>query len=141
MRNLSKIIYQSIRISLKNLINHLKPECIILYGSFARGDYNERSDIDIIVISTNIPLNFYKRMQQLYELIDINEVIDILGYTPDEFKQMLEKRHCTSLFAMDEGIPLYGKKFFNELKKSYNQIIQKYQLIKKSSAWVPKFLD
>lgn len=141
MKNSGKAVYQSIKISLKNLISHLKPECIILYGSFARGDYNERSDIDIIVISTNLPLNFYKRMQQLYELIDTNEVIDILGYTPDEFIQMLEKRHCTSLFTMDEGIPLYGKKYFNELKKKYNQIIEKYQLVKKSSAWVPKLLD
>lgn len=141
MRKSLKLIHQDVKIILKSLIKHLKPECIILYGSIARGDYNERSDIDIIIISTQLPLNFYKRMQLIYNLIETKEAIDILGYTPNEFIQMIKKRHCTSLFAMEEGIPLYGKKYFTKLKELYNKILEKYQLTKTASAWVPKFLD
>jgi len=136
-----KTVQNNIKKLLRNLNKTLKPECIILYGSFARGDYNERSDIDIIVISSQLPKNFYNRMQFLYDLIESYEAIDILGYTPYEFKYMLEKRHCTSLFAMEEGIPLYGKKLFKELKEIFDNTIEKYQLTKTSSAWVPLFLD
>ena len=136
-----KTVQNNIKKLLRNLNKTLKPECIILYGSFARGDYNERSDIDIIVISSQLPKNFYNRMQFLYDLIESYEAIDILGYTPYEFKHMLEKRHCTSLFAMEEGIPLYGKKLFKELKEIFDNTIEKYQLTKTSSAWVPLFLD
>ena len=32
---------------------------IILYGSYARGDYNNSSDIDILVLTDYIPQEFY----------------------------------------------------------------------------------
>jgi len=136
-----EIVQSNIKNLFKNLNENLKPECVILYGSFARGDFNERSDIDIIVISSKLPKNFYERLILLYELIEAKEAIDMFGYTPNEFTHMLEKRHCTSLFAMDEGVPLFGKNYFNDLKEIYNQITKKFQLTKTSSAWVPKLID
>ncbi|MHA1232385.1 MAG: nucleotidyltransferase domain-containing protein [Candidatus Helarchaeota archaeon] len=41
-------------------------KCIILYGSLAKGDYNERSDIDLTIISDN-----YFRISQCIKFLSI----------------------------------------------------------------------
>jgi len=125
----------------KNVISKLNPKCIILYGSLARGDYNERSDIDIIVISSNLPDSYYKRAKLLYSFIDTYDPIEPLGFTPDEFLRMIKKRHCTALFAMDEGKALYGASFFSHLKEIFHETIKKYNLVKGPSAWVQKSVN
>jgi predicted nucleotidyltransferase len=51
---LFKIYNLRIYISLCNFVKYFKnPECINLFGSFARGEDIEGSDIDILIISTN----------------------------------------------------------------------------------------
>ncbi len=116
----------------------MDPKCIILYGSFARGDFNERSDIDLIIIAPNLPKSFYYRSLMLSVFNETLDPIDFLGFTPEEFIHMIEKRNCTALFAMEEGKPLYGAKYFNFLKVKYEQIKQKFQLFKGDAAWIPQ---
>ena len=47
----------------KILGNRLKK--IILYGSYARGDYNNSSDIDILVLTDYKPSQFYSVLEKL----------------------------------------------------------------------------
>ncbi len=108
-----KTINYGIKKFCENIIKKLNPKCIILYGSLARGDFNERSDVDLIVISSKLPKNYYERAKLLYDLIETLDPIDPIGFTPDEFINMIENRHCTTLFAMEEGKPLFGKKYFS----------------------------
>ena len=141
MKDYLKNINYGIKEFCKNVIKELDPKCIILYGSLVRGDFNERSDIDIIVISSKFPNNYYQRANLLYNMISTLDPIDPLGFTPDEFIDMIKKRHCTSLFAMEEGNALYGKKYFSFLKEIHGEIFDKYKITKGNSAWVPKLLD
>ncbi|MHA1764308.1 MAG: nucleotidyltransferase domain-containing protein [Promethearchaeota archaeon] len=136
-----KELYNNIDNFSKNVIKIFHPKCIILYGSLARGDFNERSDIDIIVIAKNLPENYFERAKLLYEQIKTPVPIEPLGYTPSEFIKMIYKRHCTSLFAMSEGIPLHGKKYFLSLKRIHKKIMKKYGIIKGEAAWIPKILN
>ena len=54
----------------KILGNRLKK--IILYGSYARGDYNSTSDIDILVLTDYNPKEFYSVLKMLsYMTYDI----------------------------------------------------------------------
>ena len=48
-QNIEKIINEFVKGSQKILGSRLKK--IILYGSYARGDYNEGSDIDIMILT------------------------------------------------------------------------------------------
>lgn len=41
---------------------------IILYGSYARGDYDEESDIDLMVVLTDEEVNTYKEIVKLSDL-------------------------------------------------------------------------
>ena len=141
MNEFLNIINIGIKKFCDNVVKNLNPKCIILYGSLARGDFNERSDADIIIISSKLPEDYFERAKVLYGLIKTSDPIEPLGFTPNEFINMINKRHCTSLFAMDEGKALFGEKYFSYLKKIHNEVINKYKIIKGNSAWIPLLLD
>ena len=73
-----KIIYDAINIALRALKN--KIYAVILYGSYARGDYTENSDIDIAIIadideSETIPTRAKLFNDWDIEIIDATELI------------------------------------------------------------------
>ncbi|MGQ9515143.1 MAG: nucleotidyltransferase domain-containing protein [Thermoproteota archaeon] len=43
---------------------------VVLFGSIARGDYREDSDIDLIVVAEGLPLNFSKRIDLFIPLAE-----------------------------------------------------------------------
>lgn len=74
----------------------VKPEQIILYGSFAQGQPHAGSDIDLVVISSDL-----SKMQPLEKLEflslaagDVDAPIEALGYTPEA----INKRGKNSIF-------------------------------------------
>jgi predicted nucleotidyltransferase len=86
----------------------IKPKQIFLFGSHARGNADQLSDFDLIIVySTTKP--FLDRLRELYTLWTIRKGVDILAYTPSEFREM--KRY--SFFIQEvikEGILLYEAK-------------------------------
>lgn len=141
MKKILKIINKGIKKFCKNVIKEIQPKCIILYGSLARGDFNERSDVDVIVISSKLPKDYYKRAELLQSMIETLDPIEPLGFTPDEYIAMIKNRHCTSLFAMKEGRALYGKNYFLFLKGIYEKIINQHKITKGNSAWIPESMN
>ena len=57
-----------------------------LFGSYARGDYREGSDIDILLIARNLPENHLERMIFLNEaVIECKRLPGFVPNTPEEF--------------------------------------------------------
>ncbi|KAA5806901.1 nucleotidyltransferase domain-containing protein [Thermoanaerobacterium thermosaccharolyticum] len=80
----------------KILIDEYKVEKIILFGSLAKNEINEWSDIDLIVIKdTDKP--FYERLEEVIEIVKPDIGVDIIVYTPEEVEEMRE-----SLFYTEE---------------------------------------
>ena len=77
---------------------------IMLFGSLARGDVSEKSDIDLIIIK-NTKKKFLDRLDEIYSTLVPNVALDILVYTPEEFKAM--KNRSFIMGAMEEGKILY----------------------------------
>ena len=40
------------------IVSEVAPDKIILFGSYARGDYNEKSDVDLLVMKKNLTNGF-----------------------------------------------------------------------------------
>jgi len=83
------------------------PDKIILFGSYARGDANDASDVDFLVIlRTDLPKP--KRSAPMYSLLrDYPCGKDIVVYNPDE---VTDYQHLpTSLIhrALAEGVVLH----------------------------------
>ncbi len=81
----------------------MKPKKVILFGSYAKGEADEFSDLDIIVVAeTN--LKFIDRIGKAIELIDLPMAVDCLVYTPDEFAKMIKDENSFIKKALEEGI-------------------------------------
>lgn len=61
---------------------------MILFGSFAAGNYRDDSDIDVVVISDDFaPLGYWERIDLLSEAIyEIFEPIEAFSFTPSEWE-------------------------------------------------------
>ena len=67
------------------------PDRIILFGSFARGDWHADSDIDLAVIKdSDVP--FIRRALPVLRLMTgVPRDVEVLVYTPQEFEAMLAR--------------------------------------------------
>lgn len=101
---------KQIIIKIKNLVESEEPNAtIILYGSYARGDYREDSDIDILILldKEKVSLKDEKRIKYpLYDLeFDTSQIISPLIFSKLDW----ENRHkITPLYEniQKEGIIL-----------------------------------
>lgn len=69
---------------------NVRVQRLILFGSYANGNANPFSDIDIAVISPSFEgKNLLKRQELLGEAIfPLKEPIEAIGYTPREYKSI-----------------------------------------------------
>lgn len=74
----------------------------ILYGSVARDEFNKWSDIDIVLISENLPKKLLKRQEILYGFKIPR--IEPKGYRKEEFEEMLKIKHPFLKILKKEGI-------------------------------------
>ncbi len=90
------------------LIEHLKPEQILLFGSLANKRLNEWSDVDLVVIhQTKLP--FFERTKQALKLIRPKVGVDLLIYTPEEFSLLSRERRFFRDEIMAKGTVLYAR--------------------------------
>ncbi|KPU63889.1 nucleotidyltransferase [Thermococcus sp. EP1] len=114
----------------KNIKEKLDPKLIILHGSIAKGTFGLGSDVDLLVVSDELPKNFNERLRLLYELDNTRAPLDIKGYTSKEFKKMILKGHPLVLDALEDGIVLFSKKeFLQEVNKLFKKAKRSFKRI------------
>jgi len=82
-------IDKRIRRTLRQIVKGYHPERVYLFGSAARGDDDEYSDLDFAVIAKS-SLKFIDRLLESIKFVDDTRS-DILVYTPAEFEEMVAK--------------------------------------------------
>jgi predicted nucleotidyltransferase len=95
-----------LKAELDRILNRLKNDpsvhLVLLFGSLARGDARDHSDIDLIVVKET-EKRFLDRLDEFYD--DAREAMDVLVYTPQEFEEMKERPFVKR--ALKEGKILY----------------------------------
>lgn len=84
-----------------------EPEQVILFGSFARNESDDISDIDLVVIKETNE-DFFARIRRVLKILDLRTAIDVLVYTPAEFQTMKEQGNVLIETVLEEGIVLHG---------------------------------
>jgi predicted nucleotidyltransferase len=89
------------RVFAEGVASHYPDLTAIVFGSFARGDFHDGSDIDLLLVSDAFPADPMERQRVLYELSPGG--IDIFAYTRSEHAGMLARNHPTVFWARQEG--------------------------------------
>ena len=87
-------------------LKQYQPQRIILFGSAARGDADEWSDLDFVVIK-DTQRRFFERLKEAALLVNVPGAIDILVYTPKEWQRMQERESPFAERVLAEGRVVY----------------------------------
>jgi predicted nucleotidyltransferase len=88
------------------IVEHFKPEKIILFGSYAYGMPSADSDVDILVILTFEGKNAYKSAEILTKT-NPRFPVDLITRTPEEVKDRLAKGDFFLKEIINKGRILY----------------------------------
>jgi predicted nucleotidyltransferase len=84
----------------------MRPERIIVFGSFATGRIKEWSDLDLVVVArTDLP--FYQRLDHVYRSVEPQVGLDVLVYTPEEWADLTATRRFVQEEVVEKGRVLY----------------------------------
>ena len=90
-----------------NQLKARKPQAIILFGSAAKGEMGQDSDLDILVIQET-KKDYFERVREVRAGVRTDIPLDIIVLTPKEARELPKKN---SFFAqiIREGKLLYGR--------------------------------
>lgn len=91
------------------IAKYCKPKKIILFGSFAKGEQNSGSDIDLLVIKDSDQKRPF-RVKEIFESLrgmDRNFPLDPIVYTPDEINERLALGDYFIKEVLEEGKVVY----------------------------------
>ncbi len=87
-------------------LRRYRSQKVILFGSFARGDYHAGSDIDLLIVKeTERP--FVERIGEVLASCDYSIPLEPLVYTPEEFARMGEEGSPFIEQVLREGRVIY----------------------------------
>ena len=100
-------IYEEIDNKLKELAKKLRVRYnvseIIVFGSYARADLNEGSDIDMVIVA-DFKARFHKRIPDVLGLTDLP--IEPWCYTEEEFRAMITNKNNFITEVLKEGMAI-----------------------------------
>jgi predicted nucleotidyltransferase len=92
-------------------VREFSPERIILFGSFARGDQNRASDLDVVVIASTT-LAFCDRIGAALKACyaaSSRLPVEVLVYTTAEWERMVSDGNSFARLILREGQVLYDR--------------------------------
>ena len=98
---------QAINEAVKILAEAAHPACVILFGSYARGEENGDSDVDILVIENKVENRHQEIIRLRRALAPLKIPIDLLVVSLDDFEKWSEAPSTTLYWAKREGKVVY----------------------------------
>jgi len=124
---------KNLREFLENFFNLYSAEFIILFGSSAKGKFNYRSDLDLLIVTNSLKEDYFDRLYQI-QLITSGG-IDFFLYTPIEFEIMISNLRLIAIEAISTGIIIYDKGKGKKYKKYINNLLEKNKIQKLEQGW------
>jgi predicted nucleotidyltransferase len=116
------------------LYKDLKPKMVILFGSYARGDYTNESDIDVLVVSDNLPLDPRESFAITYNP-EYPKIMPVAMNTY-VFIKKLESGDTFILEILEDGKIICGdEEFIKETLIKYKEVRKKFKREGKVWSW------
>ncbi len=94
-------VINSIKRFKESIKSGLNVKKMILFGSYARGNYTDNSDIDVCIIAENISNNYLAMLQIAPKVIDIDVRIEPVVFSNEEFNE-------SNLYGLLKEVKDYG---------------------------------
>jgi len=129
-------LVESLRRKLCSVYSLFKPRLIILYGSYARGDYTEDSDIDVLVVADELPRDPRDAYEKLVKLVISDDPrITPIGMNTEVFLRKLEQGVPFILEVIEDGKVLcYDSEFLDKVMKTYREKRVNYE--RRGNVWI-----
>ncbi len=108
----------------ENVNKKVPLECVILFGSRARSDYLEKSDLDMIFVG-DFQDSFIYRSTNIYEHYKLSYGLDVFCYRAEEFNKMFYEGVVSILDAIDHGICVFRCDFYKGYKVKLQKLKEK----------------
>jgi predicted nucleotidyltransferase len=126
--------YEVLERYLSELRRELSLKLVILFGSLARGDWMESSDIDLLIVSDDLsddPMENFIRLKR--------GCIEPHGFSTKRFLDELERPNLLILDALEYGRKLIADEEFMKLvEKKFEEVKRKYGLRRVNGTWTWK---
>src|SRR6185503_11183659 len=94
----------------RRLVDAVDPDCIVLFGSRARGDARPDSDIDLLIIKDTDQPSYRRAIPAYQALSGLGVPKDIIWRTPAEVEDWSRVPNYVTTRALQEGKVLYEKR-------------------------------
>jgi len=84
------------------------PDVIMVYGSYARGDYHRGSDLDLLIIK-DTTATFLERLDAVLDLCDGEIAVEPRVYRPAELARMQAEGNDFIHTVLKEGVVVYER--------------------------------
>lgn len=131
MSNILRKKYEVLERYLSELRKELDLKLVILFGSLARGDWSESSDIDLLIVSDDLsddPAENFIRLKR--------ECVEPHGFSTRRFLAELEKPNLLIMDALEYGRRLIvDEKFMKLVEEKFEEVKRKYGLKWVDGTW------
>lgn len=104
------ISQKTIQAAVYRIVEAVNPSKVILFGSYARGNADKGSDLDLMVIEREVS-NAYEEMIRLHRAVgDVGVGVDVLVYSEAEFERRSQVPGTVLYWARKEGKVLHEAK-------------------------------
>ena len=92
------------------IVSLVSPDQIVLFGSYARGDNTEKSDLDLLIVKKNLK-NEREINNILYEAFFENKIkipVDLISIDYDKYMKLNNKTGYVYKTIKEQGKIIYG---------------------------------
>jgi len=93
---------------IRRIVEVARPERIIMFGSAARGEMGPNSDLDLLVVKSNVEHRGRLTGDITMTLVGAGQAVDVIVATPEDVERYGESIGLVSRPALKEGKVVYA---------------------------------
>jgi hypothetical protein len=118
---------------IEELGDMVRPRCVLLFGSYARGNFTEGGDVDVCVVADGLPADIFAR-RHVQGRVAIPGVAAI-GFAPAEFLESLEQGNFLVPDIMADGVPVFDEGYYEHARAAFAATVQRRGLVREEKGW------
>jgi len=92
----------------RRIVQVAQPEKIILFGSAVRGEMGPNSDVDMLVVKSNVTHRGHLAGDIYMNLIGVGQAVDVIVVTPEDIERYKDAIGLVIKPALREGKVIYA---------------------------------